>query len=54
MIEKVRIQGYRIYRDFVFVPNPKVNLVVGANECGKSTLIEAVMLCLTRTGSTPT
>lgn len=47
MIEKIRIQGYRIYKDFAFSPNPKLNLVVGANECGKSTLIEALMLCLT-------
>lgn len=47
MIEKIRIQGYRIYRDVTFTPNPKLNLIVGANECGKSTLIEAMMLCLT-------
>lgn len=47
MIEKIRIQGYRIYRDFLFEPNPRLNLVVGANESGKSTLIEAMMLCLT-------
>lgn len=47
MIEKVRIQGYRKYRDVVFTPNPRLNLVVGANESGKSTLIEALVLCLT-------
>lgn len=47
MIEKIRIQGYRIYRDFIFKPNRRLNLIVGANECGKSTLIEAMMLCLT-------
>lgn len=47
VIEKIRIQGYRIYRDFMFEPNTKLNLIVGANESGKSTLIEAMMLPLT-------
>ena len=47
MIEKVRIQGYRIYRDFTFAPNRRLNLVSGANESGKSTLLEAIALALT-------
>ena len=47
MITKINIQGYRIYKDFVLHPNPKLNLIVGANESGKSTLIEAISLALT-------
>lgn len=47
MISKVRIQGYRIFRDLTLEPNPKLNLIVGANEGGKSTLMEAIALALT-------
>lgn len=47
MIKKVRIQGYRIFRDLTLEPNPRLNLIVGANESGKSTLMEAIALALT-------
>lgn len=47
MISKIRIQGYRVYRDFILEPNQKVNVIVGANEAGKSTLMEAITLALT-------
>lgn len=47
MIEKIRIEGYRIYRDFTLEPNSSLNLIVGANESGKSTLVEAISLALT-------
>lgn len=47
MIRKVKIHGYRIYKDFALQPNQKLNLIVGANESGKSTLMEAVTLALT-------
>jgi putative ATP-dependent endonuclease of OLD family len=47
LITKVRIQGYRIYSDFTLMPNPRLNLIVGANETGKSTLMEAIALALT-------
>ncbi|MCU7829149.1 MAG: AAA family ATPase [Candidatus Thiodiazotropha sp. (ex Myrtea sp. 'scaly one' KF741663)] len=47
MITKIKIQGYRIYKDFELKPNQKLNLIVGANESGKSTLIEAISLALT-------
>ena len=43
----MKIHGYRIYKDLVLEPNPKLNLVVGANESGKSTLLEALALALT-------
>lgn len=47
MITKLRIRGYRIFREFAFAPNPKLNLIIGANESGKSTLLEAMALALT-------
>jgi len=47
MITKIKIHGYRIYKDFTLAPNRKLNLIVGANEAGKSTLMEAVALALT-------
>ena len=47
MITKVRICGYRIFREFEFKPNQRLNLIVGGNESGKSTLLEAMILALT-------
>lgn len=47
MIAKVKICGYRIFQDFEFTPNQNLNLIVGANESGKSTLVEAIILALT-------
>ncbi len=46
MITKIRIRGYRIYKDFTLVPNPKKNILIGDNDAGKSTLMEAVSLAL--------
>jgi energy-coupling factor transporter ATP-binding protein EcfA2 len=46
-ITDIKIQGYRIHRDLTVKPNRKFNLVVGANESGKSTFMEAVTLALT-------
>lgn len=47
MITKIKIQGYRIYRNFTLEPNQRLNVIVGANESGKSTLLEAITLALT-------
>lgn len=47
MIRKIKIQGYRTHRNLTVEPNRKFNLIVGANESGKSTLMEAVALALT-------
>jgi len=47
LINKIKICGYRIYDQFILEPNQKLNLIVGANEAGKSTLIEAIALALT-------
>ncbi|ANC47262.1 MULTISPECIES: ATP-dependent nuclease [Pandoraea] len=47
MIRKIKIRGYRIHKDLTVEPNPKFNLIVGPNESGKSTLMEAITLALT-------
>ena len=47
VIRKIKILGYRIHRNLTVEPNQKFNLIVGANESGKSTLMEAVALALT-------
>src|SRR4051794_19849015 len=47
MIERVVINGYRCFEHLDFRPNPGVNLIVGGNESGKSTLLEAIALALT-------
>ncbi|OXY82730.1 ATP-dependent nuclease [Oceanimonas doudoroffii] len=46
MITKIRIRGYRVYKDFTLCPNPKKNILIGDNDAGKSTLMEAVSLAL--------
>jgi putative ATP-dependent endonuclease of OLD family len=47
MISKIRIQGYRLYEDETIAFKPKLNIVVGGNESGKSTLVEAIGLAMT-------
>lgn len=47
MIEKIRIRGYRKFRDLVVIPAASVNILVGDNESGKSTIIEAIGLAMT-------
>jgi len=47
MIKKVMIQNYRIFQNFTLDLQPGMNIIVGDNDCGKSTLLEAVSLALT-------
>lgn len=47
MIDRVVIDGYRCFQHLDFEPNPGLNLVVGENEAGKSTVLEAIALALT-------
>ncbi len=46
-INKVKIYNYRCYRNFTISLEKKMNIVVGDNEAGKSTILEAVNLALT-------
>lgn len=47
MITQVIIRNYRLFREFTFEPNDGLNIIVGDNESGKSTLLEAINLALT-------
>ncbi|RAL31798.1 AAA family ATPase [Rhodococcus sp. AQ5-07] len=47
MIERIVVRGYRLFQDFEMVPTTGLNIVVGGNEAGKSTLLEAISLGLT-------
>lgn len=47
MIERVRILGYRKFRELNFEPHQRLNILVGDNDAGKSTLLEAITLTLT-------
>lgn len=47
VIERVVISGYRLFERLEFEPHPETNLLVGANEAGKSTVLEAMALALT-------
>lgn len=47
-IEKVKIKNFKCFEDIFEVAfNQGVNIIVGNNEAGKSTLLEAIHLCLT-------
>jgi predicted ATP-dependent endonuclease of OLD family len=45
-ITKVIIKNYRCLKDTTVDLNPHLNILVGDNECGKSTFLEAVNLAL--------
>lgn len=45
-IKKVHIRNYRCLKDCTIELNPELNIIVGDNACGKSTLLEAIHLAL--------
>lgn len=46
-IKKVIIKHFKCFTDFTFALNDGINIVVGNNEAGKSTILEAIHLALT-------
>ncbi len=48
MIKKLFIQNYKIFRNFELELNSDLSILVGDNEVGKSTILEAINLALTR------
>lgn len=46
MIERIAIRNYRLFREFDLELRPGLNILVGNNDSGKSTLIEAINLAL--------
>lgn len=47
MIRSFHIKNYRGFRDFMFEPLERVNLITGSNNVGKTSLLEALYLNLT-------
>jgi predicted ATPase len=45
-ITKAIIKNYRCLENSTVPLNPQLNIIVGNNECGKSTLLEAISLAL--------
>lgn len=48
-IEKLKIFNFKLHKRFEFTLNPITNIIVGDNETGKSTILEAINLALTGT-----
>lgn len=46
-VDKIKIQNYKIFQDFSMSFNDDLNIIVGDNETGKSTFLEAIHLALT-------
>lgn len=47
MLRKIHIENYRVFRSFTLDFNEGLNVLVGNNDAGKSTLLEAVHVGLT-------
>ena len=47
VLRKVLIKNYRAFKDFKLEFSRGVNVIVGSNDAGKSTLLEAINLALT-------
>lgn len=43
-IKKIRLRNYKRFREYTIEPNPGFNVLVGDNETGKSTILEAIDL----------
>ncbi|MBO4909544.1 MAG: AAA family ATPase [Lachnospiraceae bacterium] len=42
VIEKIRLQNYKRFLDYTVNPNPRINILIGDNEVGKSSILEAI------------
>ena len=45
-IKRISIQGYKKFKELDFEFNPKMNILIGENEAGKSTILDAIRLVL--------
>lgn len=45
-VERLKIKNFKCFRDFEIDFNEFLNIIVGNNEEGKSTILEALHLCL--------
>ena len=44
IIKKIRIMNFKRFRDYTIEPNRRINILVGDNEVGKSSILEAIDL----------
>ena len=45
-IKEIRLINFRRFRDYSICPNPGINILIGDNEAGKSTILEAIDLVI--------
>ena len=43
-IEKIRLINFKRFKDYTICPNERLNILVGDNEVGKSSVLEAIEL----------
>ncbi len=48
MIKSIYINNFKLFEEFALDCNPGLNIIVGKNEAGKSTLLEAIHLALAK------
>ena len=48
MLKKIIVHNYRIFKDLTLELDEEMNIIVGDNETGKSTILEAIGLALTK------
>ena len=45
-IKKLKVKNFKKFTNQTFELNDDINILVGDNECGKSSVLEAIELCL--------
>ena len=46
MIERIIIKNYRQFQELEFTPDLSLNIIVGDNEAGKTTLLDAIAMAI--------
>ena len=44
VIEKIRLENFKRFQEYTVSPNPEINILIGDNEVGKSSILEAIDL----------
>jgi len=48
MLSSLQIQGYRVFEDFEMTGLQRINLLVGTNNSGKTSALEAIHILISR------
>jgi predicted ATP-dependent endonuclease of OLD family len=46
LLKEIRLQGFRAFRDLTLAPLTRINLLVGANNTGKTSVLEGAEILL--------